>query len=114
MIDAYLAALDRDADSVLYVQDWLRHFWPQMPDRVRRHSIVGEHAQAARDRPRRRPRHRCASTSTLLTTAWLGTLQQFARFRYFGEFKQPPRALGRRARRAADEDGAAVIFLLHG
>ena len=28
----------------------------------------------------------------LLTTAWLGTLQQFARFRYFGEFKQPTRA----------------------
>jgi hypothetical protein len=28
-----------------------------------------------------------------LTTAWLGTLQQFTRFRYFGEFKQPTRAL---------------------
>ena len=42
VIDAYLAALDRDANSVLYVQDLLRHFWPQMPDRVRRHSIVGD------------------------------------------------------------------------
>jgi hypothetical protein len=29
----------------------------------------------------------------LLTTAWLGTLQQFARFRYFGEFTQSARTL---------------------
>ena len=29
----------------------------------------------------------------LLTTAWLGTFQQFARFRYFGEFKQPAAVL---------------------
>ena len=42
VIEAYLAALDRDANSVLYVQDGLRHFWPKMPDRVRRHSIVGD------------------------------------------------------------------------
>ena len=42
IIDAYLAALDRDSNSVLYVQDWLRYFWPQMPDRVRRHTIVGD------------------------------------------------------------------------
>src|SRR5262245_44995313 len=38
VIDAYLAALDRDPDSVLFVQDWLRHFWPKMPERVRRRS----------------------------------------------------------------------------
>ena len=44
-------------------------------------------------RPRRRPRSRAGIDLELLTTAWIGTLQQFARFRYFGEFKQSTRAL---------------------
>jgi len=92
VIDAYLAALDRDPNSVLYVQDGLRHFWPQMPDTVRRHSIVGEVRKLLKI-------GRAEGSTTgeididLLTTAWLGTLQQFARFRYFGEFKQPTRVL---------------------
>ena len=30
VIDAYLDALERDSDSVLYVQDFLRHFWPSI------------------------------------------------------------------------------------
>jgi AcrR family transcriptional regulator len=92
LIDGYLAALDRDASSVLYVQDGLRHFWPQMPAHVKRHSIVGDV---------RRLLHagRAGGDVTgdvdldLLTTAWLGTLQQFARFRFFGEFTQSTRAL---------------------
>jgi hypothetical protein len=42
VIDAYLDAPDRDSNSVVYVQDGLRHFWPQMPATLRRHSIVGE------------------------------------------------------------------------
>ena len=92
VIDAYLAALDRDSNSVLYVQDGLRHFWPQMPDSIRRHSIV-------RDVRRLLEMGRAERAVTddidvdLLTTAWLGTLQQFARFHYFGEFKQPTRTL---------------------
>ena len=52
VIDAYLAALDRDANSVLYVQDGLRHFWPKMPDRVRRHSIVGDVRRLLENGPR--------------------------------------------------------------
>src|SRR4029079_17443644 len=31
-INDSLAALDRDADSILYVLDGVRHFWPQMPE----------------------------------------------------------------------------------
>src|SRR4029079_3235149 len=42
VIDDYMAALDRDADSILSVLDGLRHFWPQMPENVRRRSIVAE------------------------------------------------------------------------
>jgi AcrR family transcriptional regulator len=92
VIDAYLAALDRDSSSVLYVQEGLRHFWPQMPETVRRHSIVGEVRRLL-------VTGRAEGSVTdevdidLLTTAWLGTLQQFARFRYFGELRQPTRAL---------------------
>jgi AcrR family transcriptional regulator len=93
VIDAYLAALDREPNSVLYVQDWLRHFWPKMPDRVRRYSIVGE-VRSLLELGRAEGRVTDAIDIDLLTTAWLGTLQQFTRFRYFGEFKQPTRALG--------------------
>ena len=92
VIDAYLAALDRDSNSVLYVQDGLRHFWPQMPAAVRRHSIVGD-VRRLLEIGRREGRVADDFDINLLTTAWLGTLQQFARFRYFGEFTQPPRVL---------------------
>src|SRR5262245_40915592 len=84
VIDAYLAALDRDSNSVLYVQDGLRQFWPHMPPAVRRHSIVS-------DVRRLLAFGRAEGVVTedvdvdMLTTAWLGTLQQFGRFHYFGE-----------------------------
>ena len=92
IVDAYLAALDRDSASVLYVQDGLRHFWPQMPAAVRRRSIVGE-TRHLLEAGRADGRVTREIDIELLTTAWLGTLQQFARFRYFGEFKQPTAAL---------------------
>ena len=71
VIDAYLAALDRDANSVLYVQDGLRHFWPQMPDRVRRHSIVGD-VRRLLEMGRAEGRVTDDIDIDLLTTAWLG------------------------------------------
>jgi TetR/AcrR family transcriptional regulator, repressor of fatR-cypB operon len=86
VIAAYLGALDRNSDSVLYVQDGLRHFWPSMPAAVKRHSIVGEVRKML-------AAGRAEGTVTssidieLLSTAWIGTLQQFARARYFGDFK---------------------------
>jgi len=92
VIDAYLAALERDSNSVLYVQEGLRHFWPKMPDRVRRQSIVRE-IRGLLQIGRAEGRVADEIEIDLLTTAWLGTLQQFARFRYFGEFTQPTRAL---------------------
>jgi AcrR family transcriptional regulator len=92
VIDAFLAALDRDSSSVLYVQDGLRHFWPRMPDRVRRHSIVAE-VRRLLQTGRAEGRVTGDIDLDLLTTAWMGTLQQFARFRYFGELRQPAEAL---------------------
>jgi AcrR family transcriptional regulator len=88
VLDDYMAALDRDSDSILYVHDGLRHFWPHMPESVRRRSIVSE-VRKLLELGRAEGRVTTEIDLQLLTTAWLGTLQQFARFRYFGEFKQP-------------------------
>jgi AcrR family transcriptional regulator len=88
VIDAYLDALDRDSDSVLYVQDFLRHFWPSMPATVKRRSIIG-----GIRRMLKAGRENGAVTTAvdvdLLSTAWIGTLQQVARVKYFGELKAP-------------------------
>jgi len=92
VIDAYMAALDRDADSILYVLDGVRHFWPQMPESVRRRSIVAE-IRRLLELGRAEGQVTQDIDLQLLTTAWLGTLQQFARFRYFGEFKQSAEVL---------------------
>jgi AcrR family transcriptional regulator len=92
VIDDYMAALDRDADSILYVLDGLRHFWPQMPENVRRRSIVAE-VRRLLELGRAEGHVTADIELQLLTTAWLGTFQQFARFRYFGEFKQSPEVL---------------------
>lgn len=88
IIDTYLDALDRDADSVLYVQENLRYFWPKMPASVRRHSVVGD---VRRFLDSGRAEKKVASTIDLdlLTVAWIGTLQQIARARYFGELQDP-------------------------
>ena len=92
VIDGYMAALDRDTDSILYVLDGVRHFWPQMPESVRRRSIVAE-IRRLLELGRAEGQVTQDIDLQLLTTAWLGTLQQFARFRYFGEFKQSAEVL---------------------
>jgi AcrR family transcriptional regulator len=92
VIDDYMAALDRDSDSILYVLDGIRHFWPQMPESVRRRSIVAEMRRLL-ELGRAEGQVTTDIDLQLLTTAWLGTFQQFARFRYFGEFKQPAAVL---------------------
>jgi AcrR family transcriptional regulator len=92
IIDAYLAALDRDANSVLYVVDGLRHFWPRMPAAVRRRPIVGD-VRRLLELGRAEGSVTAAVDIDVLTTAWLGTLQQVARFRYFGELRPPAHAL---------------------
>lgn len=85
---AYMKALEEDQDAVLFVQDNLRHFWPRMPLEVRKHSILGEVKMLLES-----GRKEGAVTKTidigLLTAAWVGTLQQFARVRYFGDFAEP-------------------------
>ena len=92
VIGAYMTALDQDRNAVLYVQENLRQFWPKMPASFRKHSILGEVRRLIE-----LGRSEGAITATLdaglLTVAWIGTLQQFARAQYFGEFKLPSRVI---------------------
>jgi TetR/AcrR family transcriptional regulator, repressor of fatR-cypB operon len=92
VIGAYMTALERDRNAVLYVQDNLRQFWPKMPVALRKHTILGEVRTLLQ-----LGRKEGAVTTTLdiglLTVAWIGTLQQFARAQYFGEFKLPSRVI---------------------
>ena len=88
VIHAYVTALDTDQNAVLYVQDHLRHFWPAMPAHVRRHSILRE-IRTLLEAGRSERAVTASVDVALLVTAWVGTLQQFARARYFGEFRQP-------------------------
>jgi hypothetical protein len=76
----------------VWVLDGIRHFWPQMPESVRRRSIVTE-IRRLLELGRAEGQVTSEIDLQLLTTAWIGTLQQFARFRYFGEFKQSAEVL---------------------
>ncbi|MHB1701468.1 MAG: hypothetical protein ACYCSN_15320 [Acidobacteriaceae bacterium] len=56
---------------------------------MRKHSIVAE-VRVLLEGGRREGAVTAAIDVGLLSAAWIGTLQQFARALYFGEFKQPP------------------------
>ena len=84
---AYMNALEQDQDAVLFVQDHLRHFWPLMPAEVRKHSILGEVKMFLETGQKEGVVTKTIDIG-LLTSAWVGTLQQFARVRYFGDFAQ--------------------------
>jgi AcrR family transcriptional regulator len=88
VIGAYMTALDQDRNAVLYVQDNLRLFWPRMPIALRKHSIIGE-VRALLEFGRKEGVVAATLDIGLLTVAWIGTLQQFARAQYFGEFNLP-------------------------
>jgi len=92
VIGAYVAALDQDRNAVLYVQDNLRRFWPKMQVAMRKHSIIGE-VRGLLELGRKEGVVTATLDVGLLTVAWIGTLQQFARAQYFGEFKLPSSVL---------------------
>jgi AcrR family transcriptional regulator len=86
VIGAYMTALDQDQNAVLYVQENLRQFWPKMPLNFRKNSILGE-VRGLIELGRSEGVVTPKLDAGLLTVAWIGTLQQFARAQYFGEFK---------------------------
>ena len=88
VIGAYMAALEQDRNAVLYVQDNLRQFWPKMPVALRKRTILGE-VRKLLELGRKEGVVTATLDVGLLTVAWIGTLQQFARAQYFGEFELP-------------------------
>jgi len=92
VIEVYLSALERDQNSVLYVQEGLRHFWPRASEEVRKHSILRE-VRELLVAGRKEGAVTAEINVDLLTTAWVGTLQQFARALYFGEFRLSSKTL---------------------
>jgi AcrR family transcriptional regulator len=94
VISAYMTALEQDRNAVLYVQDNLRLFWPRMPAALRKHSIVGQ-VRMLLELGRKEGVVAATLDIGLLTIAWIGTLQQFARAQYFGEFNLPSKAVAR-------------------
>jgi AcrR family transcriptional regulator len=92
IIEAYMNALDHDPNALLFVQENLRHFWPRMTPEVRQHSILAQ-VRTLLDQGRSQGKVTREVDLGLLTAAWIGTLQQFARARFFGEFKQPSKEI---------------------
>jgi AcrR family transcriptional regulator len=91
-IHAYLSVIDEDREAVLYVQDNLRHFWPRLPATMWKHSILGE-VRKMLETGRREGAVVADIEIGFLTAAWVGTLQQFARAQFFGEFQQSSKTL---------------------
>lgn len=95
IIEATAEFMDEELDAFLFVNEHLRHFWPQALPEIRRRSIVRVLGElfALGEATGKIPRGR---DHALLTTATIGTLTQFARALYFGEVSGPA------ARRAAE------------
>ena len=86
--EVFLNQLDDDPASVLFVQEHLRELWPRVSRKVRAHSIVGLIRQTL-EAGRVEGAVGAGSDLDLLGAAVIGTLAQFARLAYFGEFKKP-------------------------
>jgi AcrR family transcriptional regulator len=100
LVARVLALLDESPEAVLFVNEELRRFWPQVSAATRRHSLIGITSRFFADG---------AVTSRvdriLLVSAFWGLLGQFARLYAFGEWKG-------RAVEAAPQIEALVLRML--
>jgi AcrR family transcriptional regulator len=100
LVARVLALLDESPEAVLFVNEELRRFWPQVSAATRRHSLIGITSRFFEDG---------AVTSRvdriLLVSAFWGLLGQFARLYAFGEWKG-------RAVEAAPQIEALVLRML--
>ena len=100
LVARVLALLDESPEAVLFVNEELRRFWPQVSAATRRHSLIGTTSRFFEDG---------AVTSRvdriLLVSAFWGLLGQFARLYAFGEWKG-------RAVEAAPQIEALVLRML--
>jgi len=90
VLATFAEILDGEREAFLFVQDHLREFWPRMPLRVRRKSVLRRVRWLLRQGAREEAVRTRVSLG-VLTAVFTGTLAQFARMSYFGEFKGPAR-----------------------
>jgi TetR/AcrR family transcriptional regulator, repressor of fatR-cypB operon len=88
VLDVFLAQLEQNLEAFLFVQDHLRHFWPRVSAKTRRKSILSLIRGVLR-RGMKNGSIRDADVD-LMVAAVTGTLLQFARMLYFGEFAEKP------------------------
>lgn len=90
LVTRFCDLLDEDPEAFLYMNDNLRRFWPHVRPTMRKQSMIallrgllqgGVQEKAVSRRP----------TLDVLVAGLSGTLIQFARMHYFGEFKGPAR-----------------------
>jgi TetR/AcrR family transcriptional regulator, repressor of fatR-cypB operon len=99
LIAAYIDALARDSDAVLFAQENIRHFWPSVSPAIRRHSILRLLREMLEDGQRHGEVTRAVSAK-ILTVVLAGTMQQCARMWYFGELGHDKAALATELERA--------------
>lgn len=87
VIAAFIHALHQDRSAVLFAQENLRHFWPSVNPAIRKHSILGLVRKMLED-GRRQGAVTAGVDIEILTVAWIGTVQQFARVWSFGDFQK--------------------------
>jgi AcrR family transcriptional regulator len=87
VIEALIHALHEDSAAVLFAQENLRQFWPKVSPATRKHSILGLIRKMLEE-----GQHEGVVTDDveieILTTVWVGSLQQFARIWYFGSYRR--------------------------
>jgi len=82
LIARLMALLDEPPDAVLFVNEELRRYWPQVSAATRRRSLLGITTKFFEEGPVTQ-----AIDHTLLVAAFWGLLGQFARMHAFGEWK---------------------------
>jgi AcrR family transcriptional regulator len=87
LIEALVRALHEDSAAVLFSQENLRLLWPRLSAATRKHSILALIRKMLED-GQREGRVTDEIDIEILTVAWIGTMQQFARVWYFGGYKK--------------------------
>ena len=87
VIEAFVQALHEDSAAVLFAQENLRQFWPKVSPAIRRHSILGLIRTMLEDGQREGSVTKDVDIE-ILTVVWIGTVQQFARVWYFGNYRK--------------------------
>lgn len=85
ILDVFFSQIEEDAEAFLFVQDHLREMWPRVSRATRRKSILAL-IRSTLEQGVRENSVTAAASPDLLVAAIIGTLQQFARMFYFGEF----------------------------